>query len=138
MRWRPSRPRPPELGRCRGEVRRILEILDEATGSGSDHRLAEGFGGDALREIGTRLRAYRTAGISVSPFRESLHIHVDEDGAEGGTRVHLRYRDRTSFLPNGGRPVTADQAVQLTLWLDTRRDPWIVRALREEVPGPIG
>ncbi|HVA21628.1 MAG TPA: hypothetical protein VNN74_05995 [Candidatus Micrarchaeia archaeon] len=136
MRWRPHRPKPPELSRCRAEVRRILEILDDATATGNEHRLSEGFGGDALREVGSRLRTYRTAGISVSPFRESLQIHVDEEGLEGGARVSLRYRDRTSFLASGGRPATADQAVQLTLWLDMRRDPWVVRALREEVPGP--
>lgn len=136
MRWRPTRPRPPELSRCRAEVRRILEILDDVTTSGNDHRLSEGFGGDALREVGARLRAYRAAGVSVSPFRESLQIQLDAEDSEGGARVSLRYRDRTSFLAAGGRAATADDAVRLTLWLDSRREPWVVRALREEVPGP--
>jgi len=136
VRWRPGRPRPPELSRCRAEVRRILEVLDDVAATGNERRLSEAFGGDALREVGARLRTYRASGISVSPFRESLQIHVDEEEVDGGARVSLRYRDRTSFLASGGHPATADTAVQLTLWLDTRRDPWVVRALREEVPGP--
>ncbi|MGH7704569.1 MAG: hypothetical protein ACRENY_01740 [Candidatus Dormibacteria bacterium] len=123
----------PQLSeRIRSEMRRILAILDDAAASGNLSRLGQAFAGDALAELKARFTAYQSAGIQVSPFRESLNLEISEVAGQGQATVRLRYRDRTSFLTTESAPSTTNEPVQLRMVLDGHHDPWRVVSIAEE------
>lgn len=134
----PSLPRrhrasdPHLVARIRSEVRRVLAVLDDAAVSGNLARLAQAFSGDALAELRARFTAYQSAGIQVSPFRESLHLEISEVTGQSRATVRLRYRDRTSFLTAESAPSTANEAVLLRMVLDGSSEPWRVSSIAEE------
>jgi len=136
--FRRRRARRNDLTHIRGEVHRILETVDAATTSRDPKSLAQALAGEALAEIHARLDAYVLAGISVHPFREDLHVVSSAPVEDDRLRVWLRYRDRTSFLPERGPALTADDPVELLLLVDTGLDPWRAVSIMETEadPGP--
>ncbi|MGA7173425.1 MAG: hypothetical protein WCB86_06920 [Candidatus Dormiibacterota bacterium] len=125
-------PDPQLVERIRSEMRRILAVLDDAAVSGNMSRLGQAFAGDALAELKARFTAYQSAGIQVSPFRESLNLEISEIAGQSQATVRLRYRDRTSFLTTEASPSTTNEAVQLRMVLDGQREPWRVTSITEE------
>ena len=125
-----------DLAHVRGELHRILEVVDEATANGDPRGLARALAGDALADVHGRLDAYVLAGISVHPSRDGLRVVASDPVEDDRIRVRLQYRDRTTFLPDRGPAVSTDEPVELVVVVDTRLDPWRAVTITETDAGP--